>query len=40
MYAALIEAISTGRIPAGERLPSEEAMAAHFKVAAMTLRQA
>lgn len=40
VYAALIEAISTGRIPAGERLPSEEAMAAHFKVAAMTLRQA
>lgn len=40
VYSTLIEAISIGRLRAGERLPSEEALAAHFNIAAMTLRQA
>lgn len=40
VFGALIEAISTGRLAAGERLPSEEALAAHFRVAVMTLRMA
>lgn len=40
VFAVLIEAISTGRLAAGERLPSEEVLAAHFRVASMTLRMA
>ncbi len=40
VFASLIEAITTGRLRAGDRLPSEEQLAAHFEVAPMTLRQA
>lgn len=40
VYARLVEAVSTGQIRAGERLPPEEQLAAHFEVATMTLRQA
>lgn len=40
VFAVLMEAISTGRLRAGQRLPSEETLAAHFQVASMTLRQA
>lgn len=40
VFASLTEAITTGRLRAGERLPSEERLAAHFEVAPMTLRHA
>lgn len=36
----LREAISSGQLSAGERLPSEAALIAHFGVARMTVRQA
>lgn len=40
VFHSLIEAIATGHLRAGERLPSEGQLAAHYDVAAMTLRQA
>lgn len=40
VFASLEEALTTGRLRAGERLPSEGRLAAHFDVAPMTLRQA
>lgn len=36
----LLEAVASGRFEAGERLPSERELAAHFAVSRVTLRQA
>lgn len=40
VFHSLIEAIATGSLRAGRRLPPEEQLAAHYDVAPMTLRQA
>ena len=40
VFERLLKEISTGQVAAGERLPTEEQLAATFRVAPMTLRQA
>ncbi|GAA1632751.1 FadR/GntR family transcriptional regulator [Leucobacter chromiireducens] len=40
VFSALVQAIATGQLRAGDRLPPEDQLAAQFDVAPMTLRQA
>ncbi|KAB1642284.1 FadR/GntR family transcriptional regulator [Gulosibacter chungangensis] len=40
IYGVLIEAMATGVLREGDRFPAESQLAAHFRVAPMTLRQA
>lgn len=40
VFSGLVQQISTGQLRAGDRLPSEEQLAAQLDVAPMTLRQA